>query len=487
MELFHPGQAAQVLQVRPVGLRRNWHDPENSEHPSGQLARLSSMVEVPENRYARAPDGVSLAYQVIGDGPLDLVFLSGLAVPGELMWEDAAFVRFAKRLAGFSRTIFYDPRGIGPSGGDFRDNTEEEIADGDLTAVLDAVGIESAVLVGTFHAGPTVIRYAVRHAERAASLVIIDSFAHYIPEEGYPWGISLEILDEAAASARDTWGTGHVLEWLAPSRWGDDAFRAWWARCQRLGAPPEQIVGVLRASWLRDVRQLLPDVAVPTLILHRGKNRFIRAGAGRYLAENIPGAKYVELAGDDQLYFVGDTDRLLDEMEEFLTGASHGPEARRVLLTVLFTDIVGSTQRAAELGDRKWRDLLDAHDQTVRRQLGRFNGREVDNAGDGFLATFDGPRRAIECACAIRDAVRAMGIEVRAGLHTGEIELRGDDVAGMAVHIGARVAASAGPGEVLVSGAVPPLVAGSGLEFEDRGERELKGVPGSWKLFAVRS
>jgi class 3 adenylate cyclase len=221
------------------------------------------------------------------------------------------------------------------------------------------------------------------------------------------------------------------------------------------------------------------------LIVHRDGNRLFRVGAGRYLAEHIPGAKFVVLPGEDHLFFVGDVDAVIDEVEEFLTGVRHAPETDRVLATVLFTDIVGSTQRAAELGDRRWRDLLDSHDRTVRWHLERFRGREVDNAGDGFLATFDGPGRAIECACAIRDAVRALGIEVRAGLHTGEIELRGDDVAGMAVHIGARVAASAGPGEVLVSGAVPPLVAGSGLEFEDRGELEFKGVPGTLRLFAV--
>ncbi len=436
-------------------------------------------------RYAVAPDAVSIAYQVIGDGPLNLVFLSSFAVPNDLMWDDPSFVRFTKRLADFSRTVFCDSRGIGASGGDYRDSTVEEIADADLSAVLDAIGFDRAVLIGTFHAGPTVIRYAVRHPERVTSLVVIDSFAHHIPEEGYPWGVSLEVLDQAAASARDTWGTANVLDYIAPSRAGDEAFRTWWARCQRLGTPPEQIVGVLRANWLRDVRQLLPDIAVPTLILHREKNRFIRAGAGRYLAENIPGAKYVELAGDDQLFFVGDIDGLLDEVEEFLTGSRQAPEGDVTMAAILFTDIVASTEQSARMGHRKWNAVAHDHDAMVRGTLKRYRGREVKTIGDSFLATFDATTRAVRAAMEIVTQAKSMDLEVRAGVHTGDIEVRPDDVVGLAVSIAKRICDLAGPGEVVVSETVKGQLVGSGILASERGIHILKGVPDDWRLFAV--
>ena len=443
------------------------------------------MADRPVTSYAKAPDGVSLAYQVIGDGPLNLVFLSAIAVPTDLMWDEPSFVRFAERLGRFSRAAFCDTRGIGPSGGSYRDSTVEEIADADLTAVLDAVGCERAVLVGTFHAGPTVIRHAVRHPERVTALVVINSFAHYVPEDDYPWGISLDVLDQVTPETRDTWGTGSNLEYIAPSRSGDQAFRSWWARCQRLGIPPEQIVGVLRANWLQDVRQLLPDVAVPTLILHREKNRFIRAGAGRYMAEHIPGAKYVELAGDDQLFFAGDADALLDEIEEFLTGTRPAPEGDVVTATILFTDIVASTEQSARLGHRKWNALTHDHDAMVRATLARHRGHEVKTIGDGFLATFDATTRAVRAATEIVASANGMGLEIRAGVHTGDVEVRPDDVVGLAVTIAKRICDLAGPGQVLGSEGVKGQLVGSGIATSEKGTHILKGVPDEWRLFAI--
>ncbi len=439
------------------------------------------MDERPIAKYVKTPDGVSIAYQVTGDGPIDLVFPPGLAIPIDLLWEDPSFVRFAKRLGGFSRTIWRELRGVGASGGNPKDLLDEDIICGDLTAVLDAAGCERVVLVGFSLGGSTVIRYATRYPERVMALVLVNTYAAYLQSDDYPWGLSPEGLEVFAAIAREMWGTGAMAEVIAPSKANDEGFRTWLARAERLGVAPDTIGSHVHV----DVRALLPALHVPTLVLHRTGNRFLDVGAGRYLGEHIAGARYVELAGDDHLFFVGDSDGLLDEVEEFLTGRISGPEPDRVLATMMFTDIVGSTEKAAQLGDRVWLELLDSHDAAVRRQLARFRGREVDTAGDGFLATFDGPGRGIQCACAIRDAVRALGLEVRAGLHSGEIELRGDDVAGMAVHIAARVAALANAGEVLVSAAIPPLLIGSGIEFEDRGDHELKGVPGTWKLYAV--
>jgi len=282
--------------------------------------------ERPVTRYAKAPDGVRIAYQVTGDGPLDLVFPAALTIPIDLHWEEPSFVRVARRLGGFSRTVWCDGRGMGASGGDFQDRFVEEMLDADLTAVLDAVGCERVVLVGADQAGPTVIRYAGTHPERVTALVLIDAYAHYVREDDYPWGLSPDALDRYTASTREMWGTGATLEVLAPSKTGDEGFRAWWARCERLGAGVDPGAVSVRAGFLRDVRALLPTLAVPTLVLHRERNRYIRVGAGRYLGEHIPGAKYVELSGDDHFFFVGDTDALLDDIEEFLTGSHQAPE-----------------------------------------------------------------------------------------------------------------------------------------------------------------
>jgi class 3 adenylate cyclase len=330
------------------------------------------------------------------------------------------------------------------------------------------------------------IFFAAAHPERASALVLFNSTARFGWAPDYPWGMTAEQRQSVAANAEGQWGHGADLpHLLAPSLAHDAGFVDWVARLHRQSYTPGAARAAVEMTLETDLRHLLPTIRLPTLVLWRSGLVHSGSDHSRYLAGHIPGAKLGELPGDETLMYLGDTDAVVDEVEEFLTGSRHVPEADRVLATVLFTDIVASTERAAELGDRRWRDLLDAHDDVVRRQLDRFRGREVNTVGDGFLATFDGPGRAILCACAIRDAVRAVGLDVRAGLHTGEIELRGNDVAGVAVHIGARVAALAGPGEVLVSGAVPPLVAGSGIEFADRGEHELKGLPATWHLYSV--
>jgi class 3 adenylate cyclase len=442
--------------------------------------------ERPVTRYARTPDGASIAYQVTGDGPLDLVFLQASTFPIDLLWDEPSFARVARRLRGVSRTVWCEARGMGASGGNFQDRFVEEIVDADLTAVLDAVGSERVVLVGTSYGGPIVIRYAATHPERVTALVLIDSFAHYVREDDYPWGLPPDALDRYTASSRAMWGTGAGLEAFAPSRTGDEAFRAWWARNERLGAGIDQIAVSVRASFLQDVRALLPTLAVPTLVLHREGNRYIRVGAGRYLAEHIPGATYVELSGDDHMFYVGDTDALLDDVEEFLTGGHPAPEGDVVTTTILFTDIVASTEQSARMGHRKWSTLTDDHDAMIRSTLHRYRGREVKTVGDGFLATFDATTRAVRAAMEIVAAGGGLGLNVRAGVHTGEAELRSDDVVGLSVSIAKRICDLADPREVFVSRTVSDLAASSGIPFEDRGDHTLKGVPGTWRLFAAK-
>jgi class 3 adenylate cyclase len=341
--------------------------------------------------------------------------------------------------------------------------------------------------MGISEGGPMCLLFGATYPERTTALIMIGAYARRIWAPDQPWAASEEQYEAFVDEVRRDWGGPVGLAVRAPSRVHDAAFSRWWATYLRMSASPGAAEALTRMNGPIDVRHALPVVQAPTLILHRTGDRSLPIEGARYLAEQIAGAIFVELDGDDHLPFVGDQDAILDEVEEFLTGVRHGPEPDRVLATILFTDIVGSTERAAELGDRRWRELLEAHHTAVRRELERFRGREVDTAGDGFLATFDGPARAIRCATAVRDGVSALGLEVRAGLHTGECELHGDSVAGIAVHVGARVAALAGPSEVLVSGTVKDLVAGSGIEFEDRGMRDLKGVPGEWRVYAVRA
>ena len=439
------------------------------------------MDEPPVTRYATGPDGVSIAYQVTGDGPFDVVFPPGLPVPIDVLWENPGFVRFARRLGGFTRTVWRELRGVGASGGDVEDLRDDDILCGDLTAVLDAVGCERVVLVGFGLGGPTAVRYAVQRPERVSGLVLINTYARYVRDDDYPWGLSAGSLKRFGALSRELWGTGASMEVMAPSRSGDETFRAWLARGERLGVAPD-LVG---SNWFLDVRGLLSAVTVPTLVLHRGGNRFVQAGAGRYMAERIPDAKFVELPGDDHLFFVGDTDALIDEIEEFLTGSRQAPEGDVVTATILFTDIVASTEQSARLGHRQWTALTDEHDTMVRAVLARYRGREIKTIGDGFLATFDATTRAVRAATEIVTAANGMGIEVRAGVHTGEIEVRLDDVVGLTVSISKRICDLAGPGEVFVSEAVKLHLAGSGIALSDQGVCVLKGVPDEWRLFGV--
>jgi len=439
----------------------------------------------PVTRYATAPDGVSIAYQVTGDGPTDLIWLPALVTPIDLLWDEPGFVRFAKRLGGFTRTVFCEPRGIGASGGDPRDGFVEEIADGDVTAVLDAVGSQRVVLVGANHGGATAIRYAVAHRERVSAVILVDTYAHHAWKDDYPWGITDEVLERLFTFARDIWGSGATIEMVAPSKVGDAEFCAWYARSERLGVGPETVMSWFEAAVTRDTRELLPTLQVPTLVLHREGDRYVNVGEGRYLAEHIPGAKSVELPGEDYLFFVGDTDALLDEVEEFLTGSHQSPEGDLVTTTILFTDIVASTEQSARLGHRKWTALTDAHDAMVRASLARHRGREIKTTGDGFLASFDASSRAVRAACEIVEGARGLGVDVRAGVHTGEVEVRPDDVVGLAVSIAKRICDLAGPGQVLVSETVKSLLVGSSVPLSEEGTHVLKGVPDQWKLFAV--
>jgi len=437
----------------------------------------------PVTRYAKAPDGVSIAFQVTGDGPLDLVLPPVWGFPIDLYWDEPGFVRLARRLGRFSRTVWCEGRGIGATGGRVQDRVVDEIVDADLTAVLDAAGCERVVL---FDGDPNVIRFAAAHPERVTALVLINTYAHYVREPGYPWGFPRAALDRYTAAATQVWGTGAALEVTAPSKADDEVFRAWFSRCERLGFGVDQVAVSMASEFARDVRALLPTLTVPTLVLHRAGNRFIHVGAGRYLAEHIPGAKYVELPGDDHYFFVGDTDALLDEVEEFVTGVRQAPEGDVVTTTILFTDIVASTEQSARLGHRQWTALTDGHDTMVRGALQRYRGREVKTIGDGFLATFDATTRAVRAASEIVTAARAMGVEVRAGVHVGEVEVRPDDVIGLTVTIAKRICDLAGPSDVFVSEAVKLQLAGSGIAVSDEGLRALKGVPDEWRLFAVR-
>jgi class 3 adenylate cyclase/alpha-beta hydrolase superfamily lysophospholipase len=438
-----------------------------------------------ETRYADS-GGVNIAYQVRGNGPLDLVLVPGFVSQVELLDEDPSTARFLRRLAAFSRLLIFDKRGQGLSDRPGRPPTLEESMD-DLKAVIETAGFERPAIFGVSEGGPMSALYAATYPGKVSALALFGTFARMVSTDGFPHGISDEQLDRWGSVVRRDWGGPVALDIWAPSRVGDREFERWWARLLRQGTSPAGAIALMDLYREMDVRAILPTIDVPTLVVHRKDDRMISAAQGRYLAEAIPGARYVELPGNDHLPFAGDLDGLLDEVEEFLVGSRGAPESERALATILFTDIVGSTERAAQLGDRGWRQLLERHDAAVRHQLSLHRGREVKTMGDGFLATFDGPARAIRCATAVQEEVAGLGIDVRAGIHTGEVELIGEDVGGMAVNIGARIGALAEPGEVLVSSTVRELVVGSGLEFAERGTQTLKGAPGEWRLFAIES
>jgi class 3 adenylate cyclase/pimeloyl-ACP methyl ester carboxylesterase len=445
--------------------------------------RQTASVSVPETVYAKT-DGGCIGYQVVGAGPPDVLVTKPVFFPVDLMWDEARFVRFLTGLSSFSRHIWFDPRGTGSSDpiAQVEGRLIESTLD-DMIVVLDELGCERVVVLGTV--GQPALQFAATHPERTSALVLINPSARLRQADDYPEGLTKENADAFIAWRREAWGTGQVLNVWAPSLAGDTRFARWFARCERLSNPPQDAAWRTRASFDTDVRDVLPAIRVPTLVL-------VRAGSpgheqARYVADHIDRARYVEVPGEDFIFFVGETRPLLDAIEEFVTGRLPRHDVDRVLATVMFTDVVGSTEQVAGMGDRRWSELLATHDGLTRAELERFRGREVETTGDGFLATFDGPGRAVRCACAIRDAVRAIGIKVRAGLHTGEIELHGDHVRGIAVHIAQRVQVLAQPDEVLASRTVADLVGGSSIAFADRGTHTLKGVPNPWQLFAVEN
>jgi class 3 adenylate cyclase len=436
-----------------------------------------------QTRYAKSGD-VHIAYQVVGTGPVDLVFVQGWVTNVELWWEEPRWTSFYERLASFSRLILFDKRGTGLSDRvSVREMPTLEERMDDVRAVMDAVGSDAAFVLGLSEGGPMSVLFAASHPERTRALVLYGSFPRIISGEDYPWGFAPEQLESLLAVAEQSWGQGTFSgSLLAPSELPGRL--PYFARMEREGASPGAMIALMRMLVDIDVRAVLPSIAVPTLIVHRDGDAIAPIEGARYMAAQIPGARLVELSGEHSP-IAGDSDAILDEIEEFVTGRRHERAPERVLATVMFTDIVGSTSRAAEMGDRRWTELLEAHYQLVRQQLQEFGGQEVKTIGDGFLATFDGPARAIRCALATVDANQKIGVTIRAGLHTGECERRGTDISGIAVHTGARVAAIAGPREVLVSRTVKDLVAGSGLLFEDRGSHTLKGIPDDWRLFAA--
>jgi pimeloyl-ACP methyl ester carboxylesterase len=444
------------------------------------------MTTMPTTRYAKSGD-VHIAYQVVGEGAQNLVLVPGWVSHIEYAWEDPSLSHFLRRLASFSRLILLDRRGTGLSDRVNELPSLEQRMD-DVRAVMDAAGVERAALFGLSEGGPMCLTFAATYPHRTSALILYGTFARMLRAPDYPIGVPAELLGKFLEFVEQSWGTGFLsADYFAPSMARDEAFRRSWARFERLAVSPAGIKALLRITQDTDARHALSVIRLPTLVIHRVGDHVVRVENARYIAERIQGAKYVELPGPDHFPFVGDTDAILDEVEEFLTGARRGQEPDRVLATVMFTDIVGATERAVALGDRRWRDLLDRHHAVVREQLSRFRGREIDTAGDGFLASFDGPARAVRCAGAIVREMRHLGLEIRAGLHTGECELLDDKLSGVAVHTGARVASLAAAGEVLVSGTVKDLVAGSGLTFDDRGVHTLKGLPGEWRLYAVAS
>jgi pimeloyl-ACP methyl ester carboxylesterase len=441
------------------------------------------MPEPPRTRYALSGDA-HIAYQVFGEGDLDLVFVPGFVSNIEHYWEMPQVPDLLERLASFARVVMFDKRGTGLSDPVAGPPPLEQRMD-DMQAVMDAAGVERAALYGISEGGPASVLFAATYPDRTSALVLYGSTPRFRTDSDISWGATDEMIEMALAETSARWGDGALLRMFAPAAAAEPGMEEVWGRFQRASASPAMARAVVAALYEIDVRPILPTIRVPTLIMHRTGDLVAPVEGARLMAEKIPGARLVEFEGTDHVPFTGDFNPVLDEMEEFLTGTRHARPLDRVLATVMFTDIVDSTRLAADAGDRRWRGLIKRHDELTRRELDRYRGREVKTLGDGFLATFDGPARAIECACAIRDGVSAHGLEVRAGLHTGECELYGDDVRGMAVNIGARVGALAGANEVLVSSTVKDLVVGADLEFAERGEHELKGVPGKWRLYAA--
>jgi class 3 adenylate cyclase/pimeloyl-ACP methyl ester carboxylesterase len=453
--------------------------------PSPKLGNLR-LMDVPQTRFARSGD-VHIAYQVFGDGPMDLVVCGSWQSNVEGRWEVPLMARFLRRLGAFARVITFDKRGVGLSDPVPLQSLPslEEWMD-DVRAVLDDLGSKRAAIYGAIDGGVLAMLFAATYPERTAALILEHCYAKVSQAPDYPWGVPEPLLAQMPEIIRKLWVDGQMLSVVAPSRSGDEILREEFARYARSSASPGAAAAMVAMLSHVDVRYVLPSIQCPSLVMHQRDAAFYKPALGRYLAEHIPGAKFVDLPGTDIAWF-GDQDVIVGEIEEFLTGVRPVPHHDRVLATVMFTDIVESTRFASEWGDARWTDFLARHRDLSRKQLGIHRGREVQMLGDGLLATFDGPARAIRCASAILQGSRALGVEVRSGLHTGECELMGEDVGGIAVHIGARVASLAEPGEVLVSSTVKDLVVGSGLAFDDRGAHALKGIPGEWRLYAVKN
>jgi class 3 adenylate cyclase/pimeloyl-ACP methyl ester carboxylesterase len=442
-------------------------------------------MERPETKYVEV-GGAEVAYQVVGQGPPDVIYVPGFSHI-DLRWEEPVWAAFLERLASFARLILFDRRGTGASDAvpDTAMPTWEEWV-GDVQAVLDAAGSERTVVFAEGDGGPTGLLFTAMQPERVSALILANTTARRLRADDYPIGIAPRAVDVVVEMTRATWGTPDLVPRVFPSRVDDPEFPQWFAKMTRASATPRSAAAQIRyIIESLDAREALPLIRVPTLVLHSTKSRWFFIEEGRYLADHIDGAKFVEVPGANA--FVTTSATAIEEIIEFLTGERPEVEVDRILTTLLFTDIVGSTERAAALGDQGWRSLLDAHDRTVRDHLRRFRGKEINTTGDGFLASFDGPARAIRCALAIAEATKALGIDLHLGLHTGECEVRGDDLGGLAVHIAARVGSLTAAGEVLVSSTVKDLVVGSRIDFADRGEHELKGVPGSWRLYRAVS
>lgn len=437
----------------------------------------------PETEYALAPDGVHIAYQVTGSGDVDLVLMHGTVSHLEIAWEDPKLRRLYERLGEFTRLIRFDRRGMGMSDQlDAIPGFGEQIED--FAAVMDATGSDRAVVMGTTDAGVLALAFAATHPDRAGGVVAFETSPRLMPSADDDYGVELEVLQRMSEASAAIDMETH-LSIVAPARKDEPGFPSWFRRYNRSASSGFRVGDFIRAQLAMDIRHLLDDVKAPVLVMNRTGNTILPMRNARALTAALPDARLAEIEGTGTAIFADDVEDIADEIEGFLTGTRPPPRHDRVLTTVLFTDVVGSTERASELGDRDWRDLLEQHHRLLRTELDRFGGREVHTAGDGFLATFDSPRRAIECARAAALAIRSIGLDIRAGAHTGEVELSDGDVQGLAVHIGARISALSGPGEVLVSSTVKDIVVGSGIEFLDRGEHELKGVPGSWHVYAV--